>query len=92
MKYYKLFHWIIFPSIIQKMFNNQTITLISYASKAILKILQARLQQFQMFNLDLEKAEEPEINVSGPEKHLYLLHWLHQSSWLCESQQTVANS
>ena len=43
MKYYKLFHWIIFPSIIQKMFNNQTITLISYASKAILKILQARL-------------------------------------------------
>ena len=32
----------------------------------MLKILQARLQQyvnFQMFKLDLEKAEEPEINL-----------------------------
>ena len=32
----------------------------------MLKILQARLQQyvnFQMFNLDLEKAEEPEIKL-----------------------------
>ena len=43
-----------------------TIALISHASKVMLKILQARLQQyitvnFQMFNLDLEKAEEPEI-------------------------------
>ena len=53
----------IFPSIIQKLFNYQTITLISYASKAILKILQARLQQFQIFKLDLEKAEEPEIKL-----------------------------
>src|SRR5574337_513371 len=39
---------------------------ISHASKVVLKILQARLQQyitvnFQMFKLDLEKAEEPEI-------------------------------
>ena len=41
------------------------IPLISHACKAILKILQARLQQyvnFQMFKLDLKKAEEPEIN------------------------------
>ena len=33
----------------------------------MLKILQARLQQymnFQMFKLDLEKAEEPEIKLS----------------------------
>ena len=43
-------------------------TLISHASKVMLKILQARLQStwtenFQMFNLDLEKAEESEIKL-----------------------------
>ena len=27
-----------------------------------------------------------------PEKHLFLLYWLHQSPWLCGSQQTVENS
>ena len=46
--------------------NYHTIVLISYASKVILKILQARLQQyvnFQMYKLDLEKAEEPEIKL-----------------------------
>ena len=38
--------------------NYHTIALISYASKGMLKILQARLQQyvnFQMFKLDLEE-------------------------------------
>ena len=45
-----------------------TIVLISHASKVMLNILPARLQQyvtvnFQMFKLDLEKAEEPEIKV-----------------------------
>ena len=47
--------------------NYRTVALISHASKVILKILQARLQQyenFQMFKLDLEKAEEPEIKLS----------------------------
>ena len=46
--------------------NYCTIALISHASKVMLKILQARLQQyvnFQMFKLDLEKAEEPEIKL-----------------------------
>ena len=46
--------------------NAQTTTLISCASKVILKILQARLQQYvnlQMFKLVLEKAEEPEIKL-----------------------------
>ena len=48
--------------------NNCTTVLISHASKIMLKILQARLQQyvtmnFQMFKLDLEKAEEPEIKL-----------------------------
>ena len=42
--------------------------LISHASKVTLKILQVRLQQymnqnFQMFKLGLEKAEEPEIKL-----------------------------
>ena len=43
-----------------------TTALISHTSKVMLKILQARLQQymnFQMFKLDLEKAEEPEIKL-----------------------------
>ena len=51
-----------------------TIALISHASKIMLKILQARLQQyvnrepwtvkpFQIFKLLLEKAEEPEIKL-----------------------------
>ena len=48
--------------------NYHTIALISHTSKVILKILQARLQQyvnqnFQMFKLDLEKAEEPKIKL-----------------------------
>ena len=46
--------------------NYCTIALISHASKVMLKILQASLQQyenFQMFKLDLEKAEEPEIKL-----------------------------
>ena len=48
--------------------NYCTIALISYSSKVMLKILQARLQQyvtvnFQMFKLVLEKAEEPEIKL-----------------------------
>ena len=57
--------------------NYRTIALISHASKVMLKILQARLQQyvktvnFQMFRLVLEKAEEPEIKLptsAGSEK------------------------
>ena len=52
----------------KKCSNYHTIGLISHASKVIFKILQTRLQQyvnknFQMYKLDLEKAEEPEINL-----------------------------
>jgi len=48
--------------------NYRTIALISHASKVMLKILQARLHQYvnlelQLFKLDLEKAEEPEIKL-----------------------------
>ena len=80
--------------------NYHTTAFISHASKVI---LQARLQQhvnneFPGVQLDLEKAEEPEVkfptSVSHqkskrvPEKHLLLLYWLCQSLWLCGSQQT----
>ena len=42
----------------------RTIALISHTNKVMLKLLQARLQQyFQIFKLDIEKAEEPEIKL-----------------------------
>ena len=54
---------------LQRIFKLLYIELMSHASKEMLKILQARLQQyvnceFQVFKLDLEKAEEPEIKLS----------------------------
>ena len=57
--------------------NCHTIALISHASKILLKILQARLQQYLNqdlpdVQLDLEKAEEPEIklptSIGSPKK------------------------
>ena len=69
--------------------NYHTIALISHASKVMLKILQARLQQYMNRELpnvqaDLEKAEEPEIKCQHPldhrkskrvpEKHIFLLY------------------
>ena len=69
--------------------NYCKITLISHTSKAMLKILQARLQQYMNrelpdVQLNLEKAEEPEIKLPNPldhqkckrvpEKHLLLLY------------------
>ena len=71
----------------------------------MLKILQPKLQQYmnqelQMFKLDLEKAEEPEIKLStsvGSSKkqessRKISTSALGQSLWLCGSQQTVENS
>ena len=55
-------------------------------------------KNFQMYKLDLEKAEEPEVKLPTsvgskskriPEKHLPWLHWLCQSLWLCKSWQIV---
>ena len=69
--------------------NCRTIGLISYASKVMLKILQARLQQyvnheFPDVQVGLQKSEEPEIKLPAsvgsskkkrdPEKHLFLLY------------------
>ena len=54
--------------------NYRTIVLISHAIKVMLKILQARLQQYmnselQMFKLDLEKAE-------GTRDQTANIHWI----------------
>ena len=70
--------------------NYHTIALISHANKVMLKILQAMLQQYVNhelleLKLDLEKVEEPEINLptsivslkkheSSRKKHLLLLY------------------
>ena len=88
--------------------NYHTIALISHTNKIMLKIHQYMnfsntwIENFQMFKLVLEKAEEPEIKLPTsldhwkskrvPEKYLLLLYWLHQSLWLCGSQQTVEKS
>ena len=87
--------------------NYRTTALISHASKVMLSKFSklgfnsAQALNFQMFKLDLEKAEEPEIKLPMPtgcwkskrvlEKHLFLLYWLCQSLWLCGPQQTVEN-
>ena len=52
----------------QECSNSHTIVLISHTSKVMLKILQARLQQYVNCELPdvklvLEKAEEPEIKL-----------------------------
>ena len=67
--------------------NYCTIALISHTSKVMLKILQARLQQyvnFQMFKLDLERQRNQRSKCQHlldhrkskrvPEKHLFLLY------------------
>ena len=80
----------------------------SHASKAMFKILQAKLQQYVNCELlDVEAgfrkdrgARDKIANIcwiikkqnSSRKKHLLQLYWLCQSLWLCGSQQTVENS
>ena len=69
--------------------NYHTTALISHASKAILKSFKLDFsstltENFQMYKLDIEKEEDPEIKLptsvgsstkhESPEKHLLLLH------------------
>ena len=83
--------------------NYRTTALISHTSKVMLKILQARLQQYVNCELPnvqsgFRKSRDTRPNCQHPldnqkskrvpEKHLLLFHWLHQSLWLCGSQQT----
>ena len=88
--------------------NYHTIALISHASKVMLKILQARLQQYMSHELPdvqagFRKGRGTRDQIANihwiikkgkrvPEKCLLLLYWLCQSLWLCGSQQTVENS
>ena len=51
--------------------NYRTIAFLSHASKVMLKILQVGFnsmwtENFQMYKLDLEKAEQPEIKLPIP--------------------------
>ena len=59
-------------------------------------------ENFWIYKLSLEKAEEPEIKLptsagsmkkqESSRKHLLLLYWLCQNLWLCRPQQTLENS
>ena len=84
-----------------------TIALISHASKVMLKILQARFQQYVNCELPdvqagFRKGRGTRDQIANiywinekarvPEKDLLLLYWLCQSLWLCGSTQTVENS
>ena len=82
--------------------NYRTIALISHASKVMLKILQARLQQYMNRELPdvqagFRKGRGTRDQIANirwimekskrvPENHLFLLYWLCQSLWLCGSQ------
>ena len=88
--------------------NYCTITLISQASKVILRIFQSRLEQYVNWELPDVQAgfrkgrgtwnQIPNIRWiiekarELQEKRLLPLHWLRQILWLCGSQQTVENS
>ena len=81
----------------QRCSNYLTTELISHASKVMLKILQARLQQYVNWDLSdvqsgFRKGRNQRSNCQHslnngeskgiPEKHLLLLHWLCYSLWL----------
>ena len=74
--------------------NYCTIALISHASKVMLKLLQATLQQYKnrdlpTFKLDLEKAAEPEIklpkSVGSSKKRESSRKTSNSAYWLCQS-------
>ena len=91
---------LVFCGIILCSTNSQA--LISQASKVMLKILQARLQQYLNYELpDVQAGFRKGIGIQRsncqhplyhqknqrvPKKHLFLLYWLCQSLWLCGSQ------
>ena len=82
----------------------RTIAFISHASKVMLKILQARLQEYVNHELPdvqacFRKGRGTRDHIANIhwiiekarelQKHLFLLYWLCQSLWLCGSQDTV---
>ena len=82
--------------------NYRKTALISPASKVMLKILQARLEQymkFQVFKLDLENAEEPEIKLPTSVGSSKKAREFQKNTYFCFidytktfSQQTVESS
>ena len=81
--------------------NYRTIALISHANKVMLKILQARFQQYMNHELTdvqtgFRKGRGTRDQIANihwiiekprvTEKYLFLLYWLCQSLWLCGSQ------
>ena len=86
--------------------NYHTFALISHTSKGIHKISKPGFnstgtKNFQMFKLDLEKAEEPDQiannhwiieKARGFQKNIYFYFIDCQGLWLCGSQQTMENS
>ena len=85
--------------------NYHTVALILHISKVMLKILQARLQQYVNHQIpDVQpgfrkgrgtRDQLPSVGSlkkKNPEKRLLLLYWQHQSLWLCKAPQTVGNS
>ena len=79
--------------------NYHTIAFISHASKVMLKILQARLQQYMNHELPdvqlgFRKGRGTRDQIANicwiieksrvPEKHLLLLYWLCKSLWLVD--------
>ena len=88
--------------------NYHIVALISHASKVMLKILQARLQQYGNHELPdaqagFRKGRGTRYQITNifwiiekarefQKKHLLMLYWLCQSLWLCGSQQNVENS
>ena len=88
--------------------NYSIIALIFHASKGMLRIYQARLQQYMNHELQdiqagFRKGRETRDQIANifwiiekarefQKKSLLLLYWLCQSLWLCGSQQTVENS
>ena len=93
---------------VKECWNYGTIALISHARKVMLKILQARLQQYVNCELpDVQDRFRKDIGTRYQianihwiiekarvfQKNIYFwLYWLCQSLWLCGSQQTVETS
>ena len=87
--------------------NYCIIALTLHTSEVMLKILQARLQQYMNYEFPdvqagFRKGRGTIDQIANilwiiekarfPEKHLLLLYWLCQSLSLCGSQQTVENA
>ena len=87
--------------------NYCTIALISHASKVMLKILQARLQQYM--NCELPEVQAGFRKGRGTRDQIAHIYWIIEKArefqkniyfcfidyakvWLCGSQQTVENS